>query len=337
MGFFSVWSEAIATVHRNWQLVMMQLLFMLATLCCLFFFIIIPVGIAFVFFGIDLTALFDAREISDVLTVFHQTSGLLPRYFGVAIMVMFGLLLHLSSFVVLSVVNFGGTVGMLVQGMLDGTRRFSFSEFIHEGKQLFGSIFIYSNLIGIMIFIPIFFMGIVRDGATLLTDLASRQDATFAHFLNTFFMLLLLCIGLFVFLVFGAMAFYGFAEIARNRAKPFRAMSAVLHYLISKPAASAYFALVSCAFFGALSLLVLFVYLLSFIPMMGSFFSVMVYHAGMAYVTVLMFSAVCQYYIQTADGGTALPSMPSSDTSPQSGEPPVQSPAATAEPPRAES
>lgn len=337
MGIFSVWNEAIATVHRNWQLVMMQLLFMFATFCCLFFFIIIPVGIAFVFFGIDLTALFDAREISDVLAVFHQTSGLLPKYFGVAIMVMFGLLLHLSSFVVLSVVNFGGTVGMLVQSMLDRTLRFSFSEFVHEGKQLFGSIFIYSNLIGIMIFIPIFFMGIVRDGATLLTDLASHQDATFAHFLNTFFMLLLLCIGLFVFLIFGALAFYGFAEIARHRAKPFRAMSAVFHYLISKPSATAYFALVACAFFGALSVLFLFVYLLSFIPLIGSVFSVVIYHAGMAYATVLMFSAVCQYYIQTADDGTALQSMSSSDTSPQSGEPPVQSPVETAEPPRAAS
>jgi len=335
MGILSVWNEAIATVHRNWQLVAMQLLFMFSTFCCLFFFVIIPIGIAFVFFGIDLTALFDAREISDVLTVFHQTGGLLPKYFGVAIMVMFGLLLHLSSFIVLSVVNFGGTVGMLVQGMLDQTFRFSFSEFVHEGKQLFGSIFIYSNLIGIMIFIPIFFMGIVRDGATLLTDIAARQDATFAHFLNTFFMLLLLCIGLFVFLVFGAMAFYGFAEIARHRAKPFRAMSAVFHYLISRPSASAYFTLVSCAFFGALSVLFLFVYLLSFIPMIGSFFSVVIYHIGMAYATVLMFAAVCQYYIQTTDGGTALPSTFASDTSPQSGEPPLQSPDETAESPQA--
>jgi hypothetical protein len=336
MNMFSVLSDAFAAVHRLWQLVLMQLLFIAATLCCFVFFIVIPVGIAFVFFSVDLTALFDAREVSDVLSVFRQTGGLLSRYLGVAVMVMFGLLLHLSSFLVLSVINFGGTVGMLTQGMLDRTRLFSFKEYIHEGKQLFGSLFIYSNMIGMLIFVPLFFMGIVRDGAAMLTEMARHQDVTLAYFLNIFFMLLLLCIAFLVFLIFGAMAFYGFAEIARNRSKPFRAMSVVFHYLLSKPAAFGYFTLIACAFFGSLSVLFLLVYLFTFVPLIGSVVSVLLYHAGMAYATVVMFAAVCQYYVRTGDGDPVLPSISETGTSPQPDEPPAQTPAVTAETPRAE-
>lgn len=314
-----------------WQLVLMQLLFIVATLACFVFFIIIPVGIAFVFFGVDLTALFDAREISDVLAVFRQTGGLLSRYLGVAVMVMFGLLLYLSSFVVLSVVNFGGTVGMLMQGMLDRERLFSIREFVYEGKHLFGSLFIYSNMIGMLIFVPLFFMGIVRDGAAMLTDMARHQDVTLAYFLNIFFMMLLFCIAFLVFLVFGAMAFYGFAEIARHRSKPFHAMSVVFHYLIGRPAAFGYFALAACAFFGALSVLFLLVYLFTFVPLAGSVISVLLYHAGMAYATVVMFAAVCRYYILTGDGDPALPSTLATDTSPQPDEQREQIPDTTSE------
>lgn len=331
MGYLSIVSQAFAAVHQNWQLVMMQLLFIVATLGCFIFFIIIPVGIAFVFFGVDLTALFDAREVTDVLTIFRQTGGLLTRYLGVAVMVMFGLMLHLSSFVVLSVVNFGGTVGMLTQYMLDRSRIFSFKEFIHEGKHLFGSLFIYSNLIGMLIFVPLFFMGIVRDGAAMLTDIARHQDATFAYFLNMFFMLLLLCIALSVFLLFGAMAFFGFAEIARNHSKPFKAMKVVFHYLIGRPAALGYFAVVACAFFGVLFVLFVVVYLLSFLPVAGSFFSVVVYHFGMAYATVVMFAAMCQYYAINGGGDPVLPSTPETDTSAQPDVPPAPVPDEKAE------
>lgn len=315
MSFFAILREAFSTMHRTWQLVPMQLLFILATLGCFIFFIVIPVGIAFVFFGIDLTRLFDAREVSDVLTVFRETGGLLSRYLGVAIMVMFGLLLHLSSFVVLSVVNFGGTVGVLTQCILDRSVRFSFSEYVHEGKHLFGSMFIYSNLIGMLIFIPLFFMGIVRDGAAMLVDLARHQDAAFAFFLSIFFKLLLLGIAVFVFLVFGAMAVYGFAVIARHRAKPFAAVKTVFRYLASRPAAFGFFAIVSCGFFGALSVLFLLVYLFALIPLIGSLFSVLIYHAGMAYATVALFAAVCQYYLVTTENVSVQPSTPDSDTS----------------------
>jgi hypothetical protein len=337
MGIVPMVRESIDAVNHNWQLVMMQLLFILATIGCFIFFIIIPVGIAFVFFGIDLTALFEARELSDVLFAFHQTSGLLTKYIGVAVMVMFGLLLYLTSFVALSVINFGGTVGILTRYLLGRISRFSFHEFLSEGKHLFGSIFIYANLLGVMIFIPLFFLGIVRDGATLLTELAARQDITFAHFLNTFFGLLLLCTGLFILLSFGAMAFYGFAEIAKNHSRPVRTMGVVFHYLVSRPSAFGYFTIVAAGFLALLAVLFLIVYAFSYVPLIGSLLSVAVYHVGMAYLSVLLFAIVCQYYIRHADDESETQSTPQNDISSQPENGHVQTPLETAEPPQTES
>lgn len=72
-------------VNRNWQLVVVQAGMMLAN--CLGFFVIvgIPLFIAFVVFGLDLTGLAQTRDIMGLLS---RPSDLITKYMGLVLIVV---------------------------------------------------------------------------------------------------------------------------------------------------------------------------------------------------------------------------------------------------------
>lgn len=315
-----VLSDAVHTVHRTWQLVLMQFAFIIITFFSFFLFVGIPIAIAFVVFGIDLTDIMRAREVSDIFSVFRGAGDALSKYIGVAIFVMFGLLLYFAFLVMLWVFMFGGAIGVLGEAIVDPEHRFSIRDFMAEGKRRFVPVFIYSNIVGLGFLALAFLIGIIGDGAARIIELAQQQEATLAYFLAIFFRLVLLSVGLVLLLLPLSMTFYGFAAMTFHNSRPLATLKTTLHYLHDRPGAFGFLGVVLLGYIAIGALVILIGAGFAVLPVVGALLSIpyqIASQAAHAYVSMLMIAVLFHYYFTTGVSSPAIPSTPPSDTSPQ--------------------
>lgn len=320
----TVLSDAVHTVHRTWQLVLMQFAFIFITFFSFFLFVGIPIAIAFVLFGLDLTDIMRAREVSDIFSVFRGAGDALAKYIGVAIFVMFGLLLYFSFLVVLWVFMFGGAIGVLGEAIVNPQHRFSVKDFIAQGRRRFVPVFIYSNVAGLCFLFLAFLIGIIGDGAARIIELAQQQEATLAYFFAIFFRLVLLSVGLVLLLFPLSVTFYGFAAMTFHKTRPIATLKTTLHYLHERPGAFGFLGIVLLGYIGIGAIVMLIGAGFVVLPVVGALLSVpyqLVTQAAHAYVSMLMIAVLFHYYYKTeAFSPDVLPAQPS-DTSQQPADP----------------
>ncbi|MBI5073667.1 MAG: hypothetical protein HZB62_00610 [Nitrospirae bacterium] len=199
MTFAEAIRAGFHTINRRMQLVGVQAVLMIIN--CISFFIVvgIPLGIAFVIFGLDLTGLVQAK---DILTVLSSPSDLLAKYFGLVLMVLVAFIIYFLLKITLKLYVFGGSVGILGKSVFDSSFTFSMKQFFVEAKQLFFPYAWYFSLIGVIYFILFTLLGI---GLSFIVTAAKSQNVTLGLFLGIFFtltVLLLLLIALTV-MVYG--------------------------------------------------------------------------------------------------------------------------------------
>lgn len=300
MTYTSIIKESMVAVHRNWQLIVIQLLFMILSFVSFFLIVGIPVAIAFIIFGLDLTELL---RLKDVFSAFKGTSELLSKYFGIAVFIIFSLLLYIAFMTVLWVFAFGATVSMLAKTILDESQRFSTKAFFAEGKRMFVPVFVFSIIIGIIFLFLTFILGILGDGASKIIEIAKTREATLALFLGIFFFLVLLSAGVLLIFIAMAITFYGLGYMLFNRLKPIESLKVTVKYLYSKPSSMGFLAVLMLGYI----LIGAFVFLigspLTLIPFIGTILSLpyqLVAQIAHGYVSLIMLSSVFYYYYRTA-------------------------------------
>src|SRR5512141_175168 len=97
-------------INRNWQLVALQAVMMIVN--CIGFFVIvgIPLGIAFIVFGLDLTGLAETRDIMGLL---RNPCVLISKYWGVVLIVVASFFIYLLFVTTAGLFIFAGSVGTL--------------------------------------------------------------------------------------------------------------------------------------------------------------------------------------------------------------------------------
>lgn len=318
MFYIASIKEGINTVHKNWQLIVVQCVSMVLSFMGLFIIVGIPIAIAFIMFGLDLT---EILRLKDLTSAFKGSAELLHKYFAMAIVIMLSLLLYLVFIIVLWVFTLSGTIGILKNEVLNkglsghpqkvedfwgcpfgGPRRFSMKTFFAEGKSFFLPAFLFSAIIGAAFILLAFMLGILGGGASAIIEMAKTQEATLALFLGVFFSLLILSVGIFLIIVTLSITTYGIAHLAFNRHGVFETFKGTVKYLYSKPSSVGFYAVLLLGYMVIGFLVILIGSPLTLIPVIGPILALpyqLITYAIQGYLSLVMLSSIFHYYYKT--------------------------------------
>jgi len=289
-------------INKNWQLVMIQIAAMFASFAGFFVMVGIPLAIAFIIFGLDLTEL---SRIHDVLGTFQKPSEFISKYFGVVVLVLTSVLLYVITVLSLGIFVFGGSIGVIGRSIKEDGGEFSFNSFLAEGKRLFFPLVGFTAVIGLIFIVLFFILGLFGGAIAAIVSIAREQGATLALFLGIFFSLILLVVGLSLILATLAVTIYGFAALAMRDAGPVQSVQQAFRHLYHHTGAFYLYCLVFGGY-AIISFLLLFMgYPLKFIPLVGPLFAVIFQffmHIVQNYFGLAMLATVFLYYSSTAGG-----------------------------------
>lgn len=287
-------------VHRNWQLVLVQIGAMIVSFVGFFILVGLPLAVAFIIFGLDLTEL---SNIHSMLSTFHRPAEILSRYFGLAVLVLASMLLYLTAVLSLGIFILGGSVGVISRSIRDRAATFSMGIFFSEGRRLFFPLIGFTTVVGLIFLGLAFVLGIFGGAIAAIVSLAREYEATLALFLGIFFSSILFIAGLFLILATLAVTLYGTAAMTVNGLGPVASLKESCRYLHRHAAA---FYLYSLVFGGYIvtSFFLLFVgYPLKFIPILGPVLAVFFQfsiHVAQSYLGLVMLATIFWYYSATS-------------------------------------
>ena len=286
----------IHTVNKNWQLLFVQ--FIAFVLSGLSFFIIVgmPIAIAFIMFGLDLT---EILRLKDLISVFRGSAELLNKYFAMALIILFSVLIYLSVILVAWVYALGGIIGILAKSVLNEINKFSLKIFFSEGKHLFLPLSMFSSIIGFIFLFIAFFLGILVGAASTIIDIAKSYEPTFGLFISFFFSLVLISVGFALIILTLSVAAYGVAYLVFDQSRSVPAIKETVKYLYSKPAAIGFYAVVLLGYLGIGFIVILIGAPLTFIPVIGPLISLpyqLLTYMVQGYLSLVMLASVFHYY-----------------------------------------
>jgi len=304
----------IQTVNKNWQLLFVQ--FIAFVLSGLSFFIIVglPIAIAFIMFGLDLT---EILRLKDLISVFRGSAELLNKYFAMALIILFSLLVYLSVILVAWVFALGGTIGILSFSIRSEITKFSLKTFFSEGRRLFLPLSMFSSIIGIIFLFIAFFLGILVGAASTIIDVARSYEATFGLFISFFCSLVLMSVGIALILLTLSAAIYGVAHLVFEQSRSVTALKETVKYLYSKPAAIGFYTVVLLGYTVMGFIVILIGVPLTLVPVIGPLLSLpyqLVTYMFQGYLSLVMLASVFHYY-QGVQSAASRPATEAADIS----------------------
>lgn len=299
MSYIDAIKNGFRVINRNWQLVLVQLGMMIISFLGFFIIVGIPLAVAFIIFGIDLTGLI---EIKDLLRVFRDPSQIVSRYFGLFLIVITSLLLYIIMAASFGMYVFGGSVGVIGRALQDMTMKFSMRTFFHEAKRLFIRLFGFTAVISILLILAAFILGILGGGIAALVSFAKTQDSTLALFLGTFFLLILIILALTFILGILSMTLYGVAALFFKDIGPVKSLREAINYLMRHPNALWLYAMLFGGYVFISFFLILFRSPFELIPVIGiilSFPFQLISYAIQTYVGLVIIAILFAYYYST--------------------------------------
>jgi len=296
MSYIDAIKNGFRVIHRNWQLVLVHLGMMIISFLGFFIVVGIPLAVAFIIFGIDLTGLI---EIKDLLRVFRDPSQIVSRYFGLVLIVITSLLLYIIMAASFGLYVFGGSVGVIGRALQDKTIKFSMRTFFHEAKRLFIRLLGFTAAIGIILILAAFVLGILGGGIAALVSFARTQDSTLALFLGTFFSLILIIIALVSILGILSITLYGVAALFFKDTGPVKSIREAINFLIRHPNAFWLYAMLFGGYVFISFLLILFRSPFELIPVIGTILSFpfhLISYAIQTYVGLAIIAILFTYY-----------------------------------------
>jgi hypothetical protein len=326
MNYFSIIKEGVSIANRNWQLILVQFLFMFLGFISLLVIVGIPLFVAFVIFGLDLTEILRQR---DLIGAFQIAAAMLQKSLPIVFFVILGLILYVASLIAMWIFACAGTIGSIAKTILNG-QKFSMKFFWLEARRLFFPIFIFSNIIGFGFAGLAMVMGLISAIMEKIIFIAQTQEATLAAFLGIFFFLVQMSIVLFLVFVTIDMTFYGWGYLVFNRPRPFKAFTQVAGFLYRTSSAHLLIGILALGYVAAFIVVVTVTSFLAMIPVMGPALAMpfwFISHAAHGYVLLVIMASIFLLYYRTG----YLPSLPEPKAVPDISEPVDKQPQAPVE------
>jgi len=298
MTYTDAVKSGLGLVNRNWQLVVVQAGMMLVN--CIGFFVIvgIPLFIAFVVFGLDLTGLASTRDIIGLL---RQPSELISKYMGLVLIVVVSFLLYLLIVTSIGLFVFAGAIGSVGHAVIDTSRKFSLKLFFAEAKKVFFPLMWFSLFMGLVFIAITFCLGLLGGGVAAIVQSAKSQDSTLALFLGIFFSLVLALFGVIVVLGAIAVTVYGLAVLFFKNEGAVRSCKDAAIFLWQRQAAFWLYVMLFFAYVIASFILMLFTYPFNLIPIIGTIISFPLQLASyvvQSYIGLAIIATVFNYYYE---------------------------------------
>lgn len=309
MTFTEAIRTGFHTINRRMQLVGIQAVLMIIN-CITFFLIVgIPLFIAFVIFGLDLTGL---TQVKDIFNMFSSPSDLIAKYLWLVLMVVTSILLYFLFVTTLGLYVFSGSAGIVGRSILEPSAPFSMKRFFSEARQFFFPLMWYTCLISLVFLAIAFMLGLFGGGIAAVVSAAKSQDSTLALFLGIFFSLVLALAAVSLLLAILAVTVYGIAVLFFKREGSWKAFREACVFLWKQPHA---FWLYTLLFFGYI-VVSFFAMLISYpfhlIPIIGTIVSFplqLMSYMVQGYLGLVVLAVVFTYYyeleIKKPETGTA--------------------------------
>ena len=298
MTYTDAVKSGFSLINRNWQLVAVQVGMMIVN--CIGFFVIvgIPLGIAFIVFGLDLTGLAEMRDLMGLLR--HPTE-LISKYMGLVLIVVTSFLLYLLIVTTAGLFIFAGSVGTVGRAVLDPLRKFSMKLFFAEAKRIFFPLMWFSLCMGLIFIVIAFILGLLGGGVAAIVQSARSQDSTLALFLGIFFSLVLALCAIIVILAAIAVTVYGIAVLFFKTAGAIRSCREAVTFLWNRQSAFWLYVLLFFAYLIASFILMLFTYPFNLIPFIGTLISFplqLVSYVVQSYLGLSIIATIFIYYYE---------------------------------------
>lgn len=306
MTHISAIKEGINTVNKNWHLLVVQLVTLVLSGMSFFIIVGMPIAIAFILFGLDLT---EILRLKDLVSVFRGSAELLNKYFAMALIILFSLLIYLSFVLVVWVYALGGTIAILAGSILKEIDKFSLKIFFSEGKRLFFSLAMFSSFIGFLFIAIAFFLGLLVGGASSVIDIAKSYEATLGLFISFFCSLLLMSAGIALILPTLSVAAYGVAHIAFYKSRFLTAIKEAAKYLYSRPSAVGFYTVLLFGYMVIGFIVILIGAPLTFIPLIGPLLALpyqLIIYIVQGYLSLVMLASIFHYYKDTVPAAPLL-------------------------------
>jgi hypothetical protein len=296
MKYIEAIKDGFRLINRNWQLVLIQVGMLFMIVLAFFIIVGIPLAIAFIIFGIDLTTM---AAVDNVFQMFRGTSDLLPKYLGLILMVLASFIVYFLAVAILEIYFFGGSVGVIGKAVQEKDLKFSVRVFMNEAKRLFLRLVGFTSVIGILFIMASFFLGLLVGGIAAIISFAQSKDSTLALFFGIFFSLVLILLALAMILGILSITIYGIASLFFKETGAFKSISEALKFLTKYPNGFWLYAVLFIGHLLASFLLGLIVYPFTLIPIVGPIFSFPYQFVSISFQTYLglvIIAIILSYY-----------------------------------------
>ncbi len=298
MTFSQAIRSGFRLINGRWQLVAIQAGLMLSN-CIVFFIMVgIPLGIAFVIFGLDLTGL---AQMKDLLSMLKNPAELLSKYFGLVLIVLSSLLLYILLVTTIGLYVFGGSVGFIGRSILEPELKFSVRGFLAEAKRLFFPIMWFSLVAGIAFIFIAFILGLFGGGVAAIVSAAKSQDSTLALFLGIFFSLVVILIGVSLVLAAIAVTVYGIAALFFKGQRATRSFVEGFRFVWRHQNAFWLYVILLLGYVIVSFIVMLIVYPFNLIPIIGTIISIpfqLLSYVIQGYLGLVIIAIVFTYYYE---------------------------------------
>ncbi len=305
MSYTAIIKEGFSVVNNSWQLALLHLLSAVISFISFFLIVGMPISIAFVVFGLDLTEILKSKDLIEVL---KNSMALLKKYFAMAIIIITSLLFYFTIIFTLWLFTIAGSLGTIYKIITSEISKYSTKVFFAQGRKLFFPILGFSALIGIILLLLAFLLGILGGSISSIIEVAKSQEAVLALFLGVFFSVIIFITGIILIFIILSITVYGIANIIFNKTSPLRALKQTVKYLYTHPSSIGFYCILLIG-----SIMTIFIVLLLgspviLIPFIGPILSPLYQVAStviQAYINLVVFASAFLYYYKT--GYTPLP------------------------------
>lgn len=294
--------EGFSLIHRNWQLIVIQVA--MSVLGCVGFFIIVgvPLVTAFVMLGLDLAEL---GRLKELLETIGEPSEIVGRYSGIILIVVLSILVYLVFAFCIWTYVLGGSVGVIRKAIKEPSGKFQMKAFLAEGRRLFFPLAGYMTVIGVVFMGAVFMLGILGGVAAAVS--AALGGTTAELFFKIFSALSGMLLVLVVILGLLVITVQGVVLLVFEGAGPISSFKGAYRYLWKKPDALGLYSFVLTGCGAIYFLLVLAGYPFKFIPLIGAFLSIpyqLLSQVLQGYFCLVALATVSAYFRAISPGST---------------------------------
>lgn len=297
MDYIDIIKNSLKIALKNWQLTAIQFCEMIVIIIGFLIFVGIPLAVAFIAFGVDLS------ELTKITTMFYTMENLFNlvfKYIWIIIIFIASILFYLLFVTVIWVYVLGGSVGVLGSAVKDRAFNFSMKIFFSEAKRLFWRTAWFASIICLLFTALIVIIALLIVVTVYTTGMTESSD-TPMFFIGIFLTLLASLLGLIMIHSTVVMTLYGLAEIALKNSSASASISNAARYIYKKPGVLVFCFVLFFAYIAVTFILNLAGLPFSLIPFIGVIigipYQIFMYAAGI-FLQIVMYTAVfIQYHL----------------------------------------